>query len=110
MCHLTSEVNYVVFPPPPGLAPFRGFIQERSVGKRENKALGSTILYFGCRHKSEDYIYQDELEGFNEEGTISDLLVAFSRDQVCVLLTLYIRNALKHDILYLCIFNMSRLC
>ena len=101
ICHLTGEMNHVVVPTPPGLAPFRGFIQERSVGKRENKALGNTVLYFGCRHKSEDYIYQDELEAFNKEGTISDLLVAFSRDQVCVLLDFVLcTNALKLDIVY----------
>lgn len=46
------------------------------------------MLYFGCRHKSEDYIYQEELEACNEDGTISDLLVAFSRDQVCMLCVL----------------------
>lgn len=80
----------------PGLAPFRGFIQERSVGKRENKVLGNTMLYFGCRRKNEDYIYQEELEACNEDGTISDLLVAFSRDQVCILCVLM--KAMKYCI------------
>jgi NADPH-ferrihemoprotein reductase len=63
------------------LAPFRGFIQERSVAKKEGKMIGDTVLYFGCRHKSQDYIYEEELAGYEEEGTVSDLQVAFSRDQ-----------------------------
>lgn len=45
------------------------------------KELGSTILFFGCRRKSEDYIYQEELEGHEEEGVLTGLHVAFSRDQ-----------------------------
>lgn len=67
--------------PGTGLAPFRGFIQERSVAKKEGKMIGDTVLYFGCRHKSQDYIYEEELAGYEEEGTVSDLQVAFSRDQ-----------------------------
>lgn len=91
MCHLSSEED--PFPVGrAGLAPFRGFIQERSVGKREEKVLGSTVLYFGCRHKSEDYIYQEELEACEEDGTISDLFVAFSRDQVCVCVCIVLAN------------------
>ena len=91
MCHLSSEED--PFPVGrAGLAPFRGFIQERSVGKREEKVLGSTVLYFGCRHKSEDYIYQEELEACEEDGTISDLFVAFSRDQVCVCVLCLLMN------------------
>lgn len=46
-----------------------------------DKELGSTVLYFGCRHKAQDYIYQEELEGFKEEGVLTGLHVAFSRDQ-----------------------------
>lgn len=40
------------------------------------------MLFFGCRKKSEDYIYEDELTSYEKDGTIADLHVAFSRDQV----------------------------
>ena len=43
--------------------------------------MGETILYFGCRHKKEDYIYEEELESYCEKGVLSQLNVAFSRDQ-----------------------------
>ena len=46
------------------------------------KQIGNTVLFFGCRKKSEDYIYEDELTSYEGNGTLTDLHVAFSRDQV----------------------------
>lgn len=63
-----------------GLAPFRAFVQERQHSKEEGKPLGDTILYFGCRKRSEDYIYEDELCQFESNGAVR-LYVAFSREQ-----------------------------
>jgi cytochrome P450/NADPH-cytochrome P450 reductase len=64
--------------PGTGLAPFRGFLQERKIRKDEGAAIGPAMLYFGCRHPDEDYLYRDELEAFAAEGVV-DLQVAFSR-------------------------------
>lgn len=66
--------------PGTGLAPFRGFIQERDLQKESGEEMGDTILYFGCRKRSEDYIYEEELTKYAEKGSI-DLQLAFSRDQ-----------------------------
>lgn len=44
------------------------------------KPLGSTVLYFGCRKEKEDFIYEDELKKYKEEGALSHLHTAFSRD------------------------------
>lgn len=44
------------------------------------KPVGDTILYFGCRKKSEDFLYQEELEEYVNSGTLK-MHVAFSRDQ-----------------------------
>lgn len=38
-------------------------------------------MFFGCRHKNEDYIYQEELEKAEKNGVLTQLHVAFSRDQ-----------------------------
>ena len=56
--------------PGTGLAPFRGFIQERDFLAKEGKQVGETVLYFGCRKKAEDFIYQDELEKYVESGIL----------------------------------------
>jgi len=68
-------------PGTPGLAPFRGFIQERAWQKAEGKEVGETHLYFGCRNKDKDFIYKEELEEYAKEGGVLTLHTAFSRDQ-----------------------------
>ncbi|XP_013195872.1 NADPH--cytochrome P450 reductase isoform X2 [Amyelois transitella] len=63
-----------------GLAPFRGFLQERAHAQRNGNEVGDTILYFGCRHRHQDFIYQEELEEYEKSGLLK-LNLAFSRDQ-----------------------------
>ena len=48
------------------------------------KSLGSTVLFFGCRHKTQDYLYEEELTKYVEDEVLTKLFVAFSRDQVCI--------------------------
>ncbi|CAO1395159.1 unnamed protein product [Diamesa serratosioi] len=74
------EVPVIMIGPGTGLAPFRGFIQERDLSHQELKNNGETILYFGCRKRSEDYIYEEELEEYSKKGSLN-LKLAFSRDQ-----------------------------
>lgn len=38
-------------------------------------------MYFGCRHQREDYLYQEELEEAKKNSVLTQLHVAFSRDQ-----------------------------
>lgn len=45
------------------------------------KEVGETVMYFGCRHKNEDYLYQEELGEAEKGGAVTQLNVAFSRDQ-----------------------------
>lgn len=45
------------------------------------KEVGETVMFFGCRHKNEDYIYQEELEEAEKNDVLTQLNVAFSRDQ-----------------------------
>lgn len=42
--------------------------------------LGPAYLFFGCRKRSQDYIYEEELKAWAKDGTITRLFVAFSRD------------------------------
>ena len=76
-----SSLPILMVGPGTGLAPFRGFIQDRHIQKEEGNQMGDTILYYGCRKEKEDFLYEDELKDFVNHGTVSDLQLAFSRDQ-----------------------------
>jgi NADPH-ferrihemoprotein reductase len=78
---LKQSTPVVMVGPGTGIAPFRGFLQERSYHAQEKGVtLGETLLLFGCQHKAKHFLYEEELEEFTREGTISDLQLAFSRD------------------------------
>jgi NADPH-dependent sulfite reductase flavoprotein alpha-component len=70
-------IPMIMVGPGTGIAPFRGFLQER-------RALGHTgrnWLFFGDRHRSENFYYRDDLEDMARDGFLNRLDLAFSRDQ-----------------------------
>ncbi len=68
----------IMIGPGTGLAPFRGFLQERAAQRAGGQAIGEAMLFFGCRHPEQDYLYRSELQAFARDG-ITELHVAFSR-------------------------------
>jgi NADPH-dependent sulfite reductase flavoprotein alpha-component len=63
--------------PGTGIAPFRAFLHER-------RALGHTgpnWLFFGEQHAATDFYYREEIEELRRDGFLTELDVAFSRDQ-----------------------------
>ncbi|MBK6436268.1 MAG: assimilatory sulfite reductase (NADPH) flavoprotein subunit [Rhodanobacteraceae bacterium] len=68
--------DVIMIGPGTGVAPFRGFVQERSaVG-----ATGRHRLFFGARHARSQFLYQLEWQAALKAGTLHRLDLAFSRD------------------------------
>ena len=72
-----SSTPMIMVGPGTGIAPFRGFLQER-------RALGHTgrnWLFFGDQHRAQNFYYRDDLLDMVDDGHLNRLDLAFSRDQ-----------------------------
>lgn len=76
--HLPESVDkdIIMVGPGTGIAPFRSFIEERAV----TKATGRTWLFFGDQHAASDFLYEEELTQYLQDGVITKLDTAWSRD------------------------------
>ncbi|KAG8965809.1 hypothetical protein FRC03_012936 [Tulasnella sp. 419] len=63
-----------------GAAPFRAFIQHRAHLASKSIPVGPLVYYFGSRHRSQEYLYGEELEAYIADGIITHAGLAFSRD------------------------------
>lgn len=61
-----------------GLAPFRGFVQERAAFLGRGSQLAPALLFYGCRGPEMDDLYRGEFDRWQEAGAV-DVRRAFSR-------------------------------
>ncbi|KAK2711550.1 hypothetical protein QYM36_012643, partial [Artemia franciscana] len=87
------QTPIIMIGPGTGIAPFRGFLQERAFLKSEGRPVGENVLYFGCRKKDHDFLYEEELNSYVQDGVLK-LRVAFSREQAQ---KVYVQHLLKED-------------
>ena len=74
-----TETPVIMLSAGTGIAPMRGFIQERAAIKRAGvRKLGPAILFFGCRHPDKDYIYRHELTEWESDGVV-EVIPCFSK-------------------------------
>eukprot|EP00931_Biecheleriopsis_adriatica_P079615 TRINITY_DN52_c0_g1_i5.p1 TRINITY_DN52_c0_g1~~TRINITY_DN52_c0_g1_i5.p1 ORF type:complete len:244 (-),score=47.88 TRINITY_DN52_c0_g1_i5:395-1072(-) len=82
------SVPVIMVGPGTGVAPMRGFLQERAAqGAKEN------ILFFGCRDRHE-LLYQSELEELKASGYLK-LFVALSREPSVA--KTYVQNLIEQE-------------
>lgn len=60
-----------------GIAPFRGFLQDRAAQKAAGQDVGPSLLFFGTNHPDVDFLYRDELTVWARDGLV-DVLPAFT--------------------------------
>ena len=82
--------DIIMVGPGTGVAPFRAFVQER----RAIEAPGRSWLFFGDRHFLHDFLYQLEWQEALENGSLTKIDVAFSRDQPE---KIYVQNRITHN-------------
>jgi len=63
-----------------GIAPLRAAIQEREAQRADGINVGPMSLLFGSRRKKDDYLYEEEIMEWAENGLITNVFEAFSRD------------------------------
>ena len=71
----TSRI--IMIGPGTGVAPFRAFMQERSLSDNA----GKSWLFFGDRNFRTDFLYQTEWQKYKKKGQLTNIDLAFSRDQ-----------------------------
>jgi cytochrome P450/NADPH-cytochrome P450 reductase len=62
-----------------GLAPFRGFLQERAAQREQGTPTARSLLFFGCRTSLTDQLYADELREYEEQDLVR-VEYAYSRE------------------------------
>lgn len=85
-----NNAPLIMVGPGTGIAPFRAFLQERQA----TGAQGKNWLFFGDQRLEHDFIYRDELLGWQESGLLNRLDLAFSRDQAK---KIYVQNRMMEQ-------------
>ncbi|KAK7685349.1 hypothetical protein QCA50_011713 [Cerrena zonata] len=80
-----------------GFAPLRGFLQERAYQALAGRPVEKSILFFGCRKASEDFLYSDsDLKRWVNLGIV-DVRPAFSRAEQDSIGCKYVQDRIWSD-------------
>ena len=69
--------DIIMIGPGTGIAPFRSFLWERD----STGASGKNWLFFGEQHFVSDFLYQTEIQNWDQTNLLTKIDAAFSRDQ-----------------------------
>ncbi len=72
-----NDKDIIMVGPGTGVAPFRGFLQQRDF----DQASGKNWLFFGAQNSHTDFLYQTEWLEYKALGVLTKIDVAFSRNQ-----------------------------
>ncbi|MFF5211047.1 bifunctional cytochrome P450/NADPH--P450 reductase [Streptosporangium sp. NPDC000396] len=67
----------ILIGPGTGIAPLRGFLEERAWQMANGTKMGLSQVFVGCRHPEHDWFYREEMEAWEQAG-IAQVHTAFS--------------------------------
>ncbi|MET8454419.1 cytochrome P450 [Streptomyces sp. NPDC005209] len=67
----------ILIGPGTGIAPLRGFLEERARQHENGTEVGLSQVFVGCRHPEHDYFYKQEMQDWEQAG-IAQVHTAFS--------------------------------
>ncbi|KAK5998222.1 Fatty acid omega-hydroxylase [Cladobotryum mycophilum] len=79
-----------------GLAPFRGFIQERAAMIGAGRKVAPALIFFGCRSPDTDDLYAEEFARWEALGAVS-MRKAYSRASDKSFDCKYVQHRMSHD-------------
>ncbi|KAH6629738.1 cytochrome P450 [Boeremia exigua] len=79
-----------------GIAPFRGFLEQRAAILASGRKLAPALLFFGCRSPDRDDLYRDELDEWQRQGIV-EVRRAYSRDPTKSEGCKYAQDRMVHD-------------
>lgn len=100
---LPSDVSIplILIGPGTGVAPFVGFLQHREMQKNSaefaDQAFGEIFLFFGCRNRSQDFLFKEELMRLQKVDILSKLYVSFSREAISQEDPKYVQDNIKRN-------------
>lgn len=67
----------ILIGPGTGIAPLRGFLEERATQHASGTQVGLSQVFVGCRHPEHDYFYKQEMQAWEQAG-IAQIHTAYS--------------------------------
>lgn len=95
------SIPLILIGPGTGVAPFVGFLQHREMQKNSaefaDQTFGEIFLFFGCRNRSQDFLFKEELMGLQKVDILSKLCVSFSRETISQEDAKYVQDNIKRN-------------
>jgi cytochrome P450/NADPH-cytochrome P450 reductase len=95
---LSTDTPLLMFCSGTGLAPFRGFIQQRAIQQSANpgRPLAPALLFVGCRSETKDRLYAAEIDAWRTQGVV-DVRYSFSREKENSVGCAYVQERVLRD-------------
>lgn len=91
------RVPVIMIGPGTGVAPFVGMARHRQLSQRDQQRQnwGQIWLFYGCRDRQKDFLFRRELRHLEADGTLTRLIVCYSRENTGENEPRYVQDSLR---------------